>query len=219
METTYIIVACYPDKGMKSCGSKGLLNFADRRLMDYQIDWLAKTSSSNIVIIADFDYMKIQKHYHQYNTINANGKNPVRIACENYPDRNLCFVDYGCIFGKENLRKFTFLTSEIMCIKNPQKNNNLDVGCTIHNGYIEHMFFDLPSNKFCNIFSITAQDSKKIVDSIDFHNHNLLYFEILNLLIYHHSVIKPVYIEKDFIYFNNMRQKNAINKFIKKIRS
>jgi hypothetical protein len=80
------------------------------------------------------------------------------------------------------------------------------------------MFFDLPKNKFCNIFTINKEDNHKINNNKNFQKNNLLYFEFYNLLIKLESKISPVYSTNQFIYFNNMRQKNAINKFITKYR-
>lgn len=212
----YVILACYPDKGMKSCGSKGLLPFHNKKLLEHQINWIKNTTNSdNIIIIADFDFHKILKSLdNRLNLIFANGSNPVLECCKHIPDGNICFIDYGCVFDPKLLLNLTYKQSEIVCIKNANTTNNLDIGCTISNDYIEHIFFDLPSNKFCNIFTITKEDRVKINTLDDFHN-NLLYFEIINILIHHRSIIKPVFIPNNFIYFNHMRQKNAINKFIK----
>ncbi len=210
----YIIIACYPDKGMKSYGSKGLIKFENKSLLDHQISWIKKYSKNKIIIIADFDIQKLHKHFDsQIQIIDSEQKNPIGVCCRKFTDKKLCFIDYGCVFDKKVLCNLGCETSEIVCSKATTKNTNLDVGCTINNGYIENMFLDLPNNKFCNIFTISKNDSEVISKCLT--NNNLLYFEIINLLIDSGSKVKPVYLD-NFLYFNNMRQKNAINKFIKK---
>jgi len=209
----YVIIACYPDKGMKSHGSKGLIKFENKSLLDHQIEWIRKYNS-DIVIIANFDIQKLQKHFNNtIQIIDPDQKNPIGICCEKFPDKKLCFIDYGCVFDSKILSLLNCETSQIVCSKGTSKNNNLEVGCTINNGYIENMFLDLPNNKFCNMFTIEQKDNSKIKNILK--NNNFLYFEIINLLIDSGSIIKPVYLD-NFLYFNNMRHKNAINKFIKK---
>lgn len=214
----YIIVACQPDKGIKSYGSKGLIYFKDRRLLEHQIEWIRKNNhKSKICIIADFDYYKIHKNIIDIEIIYANGKNPVSMCCSLFKNKNLCFIDYGCVFKSSELLNFTFQNSEILCCKKDNNSYaNLEIGCTISNNSIEHMFFDLPKNKFCNIFTINKKDNMKINNNNIFQKNNLLYFEFFNLLIHFGSVISPVYTTTNFLYFNNMRQKNAINNFITK---
>lgn len=215
-KTHYVIIACYPDKGMKSCGSKGLINFNNKKLLDHQIDWIKNTLNTNdISIVAHFDYNKLSRSLdNKINIIDTNGENPISKCCDSIPDGHICFIDYGCIFDAKILFDLTFKQSEIICIKNANSTNNLDIGCTISDDYIEHIFFDLPQNKFCNIFTVIQKDRLKIKNLTNFHN-NLLYFEIMNMLIQNRCSVKPIFITNNFIYFNNMRQKNAINKFIK----
>lgn len=217
----YVIIACYPDKGMKSCGSKGLIHFQNQKLLDHQISWISKHTKNPILVIANFDYPKILKSINRPNIkiIDNLGENPVVKACQILENKKLCFIDYGCIFDNKIFKDIELsVSSTVFCIKN-STNNNLDVGCIIQNDYIEHMFFDLPKNKFCNIFTISKHDCDKIISNESFNNKNLLYFEIFNLLINQNSKIKPIFIKENFIYFNNMRQKNAVNKFIKKYTS
>lgn len=214
-EICYIIIACYPDKGMKSYGSKGLIKFDNKSLLDHQITWIKKHTQKNIFIVADFDIQKLQKHFDNttIKVIDSENKNPIVLCCDKFIGKRLCFIDYGCVFDQKILSSLKCETTEIVCSQKLYKDNNLDVGCTISGGYIENMFIDLPNNKFCNIFTISPQDTKKI--SSRNITQNLLYFEIINLLIDNGSKVKPIYLD-NFLYFNNMRQKNAINKFIKK---
>jgi len=220
-DVRYVILACYPDKGMKSAGSKGLLYFDQKRLLEFQISSIKKNhKSKKITVIVEFDHQRVQKAINEIDpkidVIVSENQSPISIACSKHPQENLCFIDYGCVFNKSLIDQLTFKTSEIVCVKDSSHHNNLDVGCTIDNGYIQHMFLDLPKNKFSNIFAINKTDSQKINSNKVFQKHNLLYFEILNLLIYYESLLKPIFINDHFIFFNHMRQKNAINKFVKK---
>jgi hypothetical protein len=79
------------------------------------------------------------------------------------------------------------------------------------------MYLDLPEDKFCNIFYLKEQEIKIIKNEDFFKRKNLLYFEIINKLIENNSIFNKQQVSlKDFIYFNNTRQKNGISKFIKK---
>ena len=215
---TYVILACFPDKGMKSLGSKGLMVFQNKKLLQHQISWIKKAKKTNqeILIICDFDYQKIYKLLNGLaSVIEVTDFNPIYTACMNSKNTDICFIDYGCLFKPELLKKLENTeTSNIVTIQN---NNDLDVGCVCDDNKIEHMFFDLPHNKFCNIFYLKQKEIETIKNHIFFRRKNLLYFEIINKLIEYNFIFNKnqVYL-KDFIYFNNTRQKNGISKFIKK---
>lgn len=215
---TYIIIACNIDKGMKSFGSKGLMVFNNKRLLDYQISWIKKqkAKTSEIIIVSDFDNHKIQKAFGKnLKIIDNHGFNPVYFGCSKASSSNICFIDYGCLFNPlvihrvDSLRDSTIITTD--------KCADLNVGCITQQDKVEHMFLDLPNNKFCNMFFLAEKDTTKIKEEVFYRRHNLLYFEIINRLVDSGSLINKSKIDpKDFAYFNNMRQKNAISRFIKK---
>lgn len=218
---TYAIMACYPDKGMKSYGSKGLFSFNSKKIFEYQFEWIIshnKAKDYEIILICDFDYSKIKKILDpKINIYLTNNFNPVYIACSKALYDEVVCVDYGCLFKPKVLDEIAQDSSSILCTKNTE-DYFLDSGCIIKNDIIEHIFLDLPENKFSNIFSISKKDKQKILNNKKFQYFNLLYFEIINMLIDSGSIIKAKMIDhKDFLYFTQMRQKNAINKFIKKI--
>lgn len=217
---TYVILACYPDRGMKSYGSKGLMIFNKKKLFEYQISAiqkLNKTDDYEIIIICNFDYQKIIKAVgNKVNVIQLDSeKNPIHQACCASKNSRILFLDYGLIFNKKALSDIELSDqSEILCTN--AKNNNLEVGCVIGQYGIEHLFLGLDSHKFCNLFYICDNDYEKIIANNSYHAYNLLYFEIINQLISTGSRVTARHTNnKNFFYFNSMRQKNGINKFIK----
>ncbi len=211
----YIIVACNPDKGMKSFGSKGLMIFNNKKLLEHQICWIKNhKKTANITILSDFDFTKIQKLMPDITVINTGDINPVFKGCSLY-DHGICFIDYGCLFDPSLLKQLD--SSKNSTIITTEKLSNLQIGCIANNSNIEHMFFDLPKDKFCNIFYLSPKDVSKIKDNESLKRKNLLSFEIMNYLVDSGSVVNIQRINyKEFLYFNNMRQKNAISKYIKK---
>lgn len=218
-EVSYIIIACYPDKGMKSYGNKSLMEFNKKKLLQYQIDSIRKDKNSKsyeIIVISDFETLKLQKYFdNQVKIISLGSHNPIYTGCINSSYSHLVFIDYGCLFDNKILKHF-ICDSAVLCAK-PNKTNNLDIGCIVNNSSVKHMFFDLPEHKFCNMFSLCANDKKKILQNPKLSYFNLLAFEMINALIESGSNFGTHNVNSDsFLYFNNMRQKNAANKFVKK---
>lgn len=218
---TYAIMACYPDKGMKSQGSKGLLSFDEKKLFEHQLEWIKKNNKNNyeIILVCDFDIYKIKKTLtHKISIYEIEDHNPIFTACNYAKYEKIIFIDYGCVFKPKILSDIKQNNqSSILCLEK-NTNDNVDTGCIIVQNRVEHLYLDLESNYFTNIFSLCSEDKQKILGDSKYKNFNLLYFEILNMLISSGSTINSSFIDhKDFIYFTQMRQKNAINKFIKNI--
>lgn len=216
-KTTYVIIACGIDKGMKSFGSKGLMTFHNKKLLDHQISWIKKKpKNTEIIIVANFDYFRLKRSFGQtVKVVDSASYNPIYAGCNEARNGDICFIDYGCLFDPaliqkvDNFKNSTIITTD--------KSADLNVGCIVHQDQIEHMFLDLPQDKFCNAFFLSENDTNKIKQEPFYQRHNLLYFEIINKLVDTGSVISRSKIDnKDFIYFNNMRQKNVISRFIKK---
>jgi len=219
---TYAIIACYPDKGMKSYGSKSLMSFNNIQLLDYQISTIHRMHkikhNYEIIVICDFDFSKIDKLFnHKARIIQLSDNNSVFTACSEASYKNIIFIDYGCVFNQkilENLLKEQ--TAQILCIKK-YDHGKLDVGCLNNQNNI-YMYLDLPDNKFCNMFCLLESNIMDILSNqIRYSVKNLLYFEIINMLVEDGHKIQISYANTDgYIYFNNMGQKNAIKKFISK---
>lgn len=219
-EISYIIVACYPDKGMKSCGSKSLLDFGKKKLLQYQLDAISKNKlpNSEILVISDCDTFKIRKLLQtQGKVIPLENYNPIYTGCLYAKYKNIVFIDYGCVF-KSTIIKTKKNIDDQSCVVCIDKQPKLDIGCIIDKNEIQHIFYDLPNNKFAKIFYLCEQDKKKILLNKNLSYFNLLPFEIINSLIETGSVFTINNIRsEDFIYFNHMRQKNDVTKFIKKL--
>jgi hypothetical protein len=221
---TYAIIACYIDKGMKSRGSKSLIEFNKQKLLDYQIQQIKSGHKSKIpyeiIIVTNFDSQKIEKIFaRKIRVCELNKKiNPIIRACEFSKYKNIFFIDYGCVFNKslieltqKNIKSSYIITTNL-------KKTELDIGIIYDHKtkLVQHMFFDLP-DKFTNMFFLQESFINKLLSESLVHRHNLMYFEILNYLvdqncdIYNYRVAANSF----FIYFNNMRQKNGISKFIK----
>lgn len=215
---SYVIVACYPDKGMKSYGSKSLLEFSKKKLLQYQIECIRSIHNINyeIIVISDFETNKLQKYFgEQAKIVCLQDKNPIYLGCELAKHSHIVFIDYGCLFNRHILKH---LLKDSCIITNNNKNLKLDVGCITEKNIVKHMFFDLPEHRFCNIFSITSENKNKILQVRGFDYFNLLSFEIINMLIDLGGRFKLYSVDSsDFLFFNHMRQKNAVSKFIKNI--
>jgi len=216
---SYIIVACYPDKGMKSYGSKSLIDFNKKKLIEYQIEQIYKIhKKAEIIIISDFEINKFNKIFNQKITVIELKKyNPIYLGCKFAKNNLTVFIDYGCIFKSTAIEKL--VGTSILCFDNSiSKKTTPQIGCIVENNDLKHIFLDLPDNKFCNIFALSHEDKNKILQNTDFGYNNLLSFEIVNKLIASGSSFNVKFIKNnDLIHFNSMRQKNAVNKFIKTI--
>lgn len=220
---TYAIIGCYVDKGMKSKGSKFLFNFNSQKLLDFQIKQIKDSNKNNknyeIIVITNFETQKIQKLFgNQIKVIDTEiDTNPIIKICQLSLYKNIFFIDYGCVYTKKIIDKIPINKSFIVSTLT-HKNNKLDIGITVdYNDNVEHLFFDLPDKKFTNMFFLKNDVVEFLLKQKTVHRNNLMYFEILNYVLDNGFKIKNQLINNDmFIYFNHMRQKNGINKFITK---
>lgn len=225
MGITYAIIACYIDKGMKSKGSKCLIEFNKTKLLDYQIEKILAAHNSRtpyeIIIITDFETQKIIKYFgKKIKVINFNNDiNPVAKACNEAAYGRIFFIDYGCIYSADLIKNICAQNKSVIISSKNNKISKLDIGATIDysNNTVQHLFFDLPnSTKFTNMFLLDKQSTNQIKKNKNLHRFNLMYFEILNNLIsLNHKIYSLQIKDTSFIFFNNTRQKNAITKFIK----
>lgn len=222
---TYAIMGCGIDKGMKSKGSKSLIEFNKQKLLDYQINqiYLAHQNINinyEIIYITNFEYLKIEKLFkHKIDVYELeNNKNPVIKACGLSKYGNIFFIDYGCVFEQSTLVK-SIIKSQSTIFGSKTVNQNLDIGILSEKpDVVKSLFFDLSDDKFANMFFLCEHHVQHILNNKNLYRNNLMYFEILNSIIDEQS--KNIYYKSIkntlFIYFTNKRQKNGISKFIKK---
>lgn len=225
MGITYAIIACYIDKGMKSKGSKSLIEFNKIKLLDYQIEKILIAHNNcipyEIIIITDFETQKIIKYFgKKIKVVNFNNDiNPVAKACYEAAYSNIFFIDYGCIYSADLIKNTCSQNQSVVISSKNNKISKLDIGVTTDysNNTVQHLFFDLPNNtKFANMFLLDSQGTNQIKKNKNLHRYNLMYFEILNNLIsLNHKMYSLQIKDTSFIFFNNTRQKNAIIKLIK----
>jgi hypothetical protein len=222
---TYAIMGCNIDKGMKSKGSKSLIEFNKKRLIDYQINQINlahenKNIDYEIVIITNFEYSKIEKLYGNKLSVYEleTEKNVVIKGCEISKYKSIFFIDYGCVFESEAIIK-TLEQVRSTVLGSKSLNNNLEMGISIDKSdSIHSLFFDLSEKRFSNMFFLCEHHIKYLLNNKDLHRSNLMYFEIINTIIddQAHKIYYQQIKNNLFIYFNNTRQKNGISKFIKK---
>jgi choline kinase len=222
-DTTYVILACNIDKGMKSKGSKGLIEINNNKIFDYQINnimlaYKNKSISYEIIIITNFEKEKTEKYIADKARVFGpkKNKNTIVSACELAKYDNIFFIDYGCLYSTSFIKKFTKPTNPFILISK-DKRNKLEIGVLCNKTSVENMFFDLSNKLFANIFLLNKKQKSIIINNKQLHRKNLLEFEVLNSLIDYGEVLNYVQTSnEEYIYFNNMRQKNEISKFLKK---
>lgn len=216
---SYLILAGHPDKGMKSLGSKSLMLFNNKKLLDHQINTINRFNKNNtnyeIIVVSSFDTIKLQKNFRNIKIVDCLEYNPIYTGCLEAQYKNIVFIDYGCVFNEKILSAIKLDHSSVLCLST-NRDNTLNVGCISDESYnLINMFFDLPNNKFCNIFHMNEYSIHKIISSTKYSIKNLLYFEIINMLVASNETFKISNINNNYIYFNSMRQTNAITKFYK----
>jgi hypothetical protein len=223
-KTTFIILSFSQDKGMKSKGPKGLIEINNKKIFDYQIKSIFLSQKQlkeeyEILILTNFACDKIYKIMNEKAIIHCidEEKNPIAEGFSLASSNDVFFIDHGCVFSPEVIKK---------CMKNnlptiiSAKNKNLDIGivCEKFKKNVQHMFFDLSAKKFANMFYLQKKQKKIIENNKNLQQKNLMYFEIINYLIEKKEVINEYVVDSgEFMYFNNMRQKNELSKFIKKL--
>ena len=175
---------------MKSKGSKSLIEFGNKKLLDYQIDKITKnnkhTKSYEIIVITNFEYHKIAKSFQDKVIVHHLDENinPVAKICELSKYKNIFFIDYGCLYTKETIDNKIEKNNKSTVFITKNKNTKLDIGVLLNaNNTARHLFFDLPNQKFTNMFFLCQADVMAILKNKKMYQENLMYFEILNYLV------------------------------------
>jgi hypothetical protein len=201
-------------KGMKSLGSKALLNIKHSTVvLDYQIQQLRKINDAcRIYVGAGFECDKIRKVASKYKNvhvianpdyINTNQVKLIKTLIENEFDSNnsLLVVSNGVLLKNMSIKSYG--SSKIFLIDKPKINFN--IGCNESESF-NYLFYDLPIPwSECVLFDpIAINNIKKLYSK---HNIDQLFlFELINSLADNHKTV----FEKNFILKKNIMKINTI---------
>lgn len=190
---TFIIIADTPGYRMKSYGPTSLINFKNKKLIDIQIEAIAKTFKRyEIIVCCGFDVDKVYKHIRQnhssinvrivenqlYN--NSNSCESTRIALNNTTNSKIFVIDGSLIFTHEVFKNrikdsHVYTESSVPC-------PNLEVGININEDDIIEFFSYGGIHCWSEILYLGNKENieffKKIVSNLDFKNKFI--FEALN---------------------------------------
>jgi len=186
-----IIPAAGQGLRMKSCGVKSLISLTSQiNVIQNQLNIIQnKFRSYEVILVTGFQSERLMK-----NTPN----DIVKIENEHYEDTNVCrsigiglkaattnkvIIIYGdLVFNKQALDvKFNKGSTLIIDSSNTMTDN--EVGCTIDNGKIEQVLYDLP-NKWAQIAYFTNTELELLKKlAYDRNNDKLYGFELINEII------------------------------------
>lgn len=204
---TCIVIADKFKKGMKSQGCAGLLPYKKSVLFQQQYSTIKSVfPKSNIVYVYGFDSKRFSSFMHN----ESNHKDLICIPNKAY-DRyghgyslSLCKdhikASDQCLilFGYDQIDKNLLSTikkrsKHSLAIIN--RNSHSRLGCTINNDQVNHIFFDL-ANPVADVYFLMQPEVGKLLEVLDYSDktYNLFLFEIINHIILHNGIIKPVFI-------------------------
>jgi choline kinase len=208
-----VILATLPDNGIKSLGSKSLLPFRGKYLIEHQLEAIRhglKNKKYDITIMSGFDNQRmikslssIAKKYdikiikQDYTTnLNFGGSLIESIGYSRYP--NILSINYGVLFKPSIISSIvqTKETNKVTVSNNHSYNSNIKVGCYDENNKIVNLFYNLGNKKYMDINYWTAPTVKFIQNNISFQDyHNRFIFELVNLLINHNYIFESLSVD------------------------
>lgn len=226
MKINALIIASEITKGMKSIGSRSLLDICENsKVIDQQIQSL-KTIHKNIhiTIACGYEYDKVSQYVQKYKNVDTiyndrykttNEAENVRIYFEHYPDIDNLFIINGGILVKKYASSYLKIKNSCSTIflLNGQK-NNFTLGCS-NTEKIEYIFYDLE-----HAWSECIYLSKKDIDLmrsyiVDNNNINQRYlFEIINTVLGSEPIGKTFMHKKDIMKITNIHDIQKAKSFI-----
>ena len=191
-----LIIAPEITKGMKSLGSKALLNIKNSvSILDYQIQELKKLHKNiNIFIATGFESDKIKKVATKYSNIEiienknyeiSNQAKCLSIFSSLYSSERLLIISNGILFKNQTFDCFDNNHSKIFVID--KQKNNFTIGCN-SGEQLNYLFYDLPT-PWTECLLLNKQSIETVRDISENHNIDHLYlFEIINLMIEKHHI-------------------------------
>jgi hypothetical protein len=222
-----IILATLPDNGIKSLGSKCLLPFKGRYLIEHQLDIIRsalKNTYYDITIMSGFDSQRLCKSIQYYcdkfdiKLIKQNNDSQLNFAGSflkglNYAKyEDIVSINYGALFNKNIITNLVNNTHHNMVsiTKNHSINENIKIGCSLNTTNIINIFYNLGNYKYLDINYWTPKTIRYIKKHIVFDDHkNKFMFELINLLHEHNFDFK--YYEndpKDCIFIDSLKMLN-----------
>lgn len=206
MTINALIIAPEITKGMKSIGSKALLEIKNKQsVIDYQIQQLKSISKYiNITIATGFDNEKISRHISQYTSVNiifnseyknTNEAASLQLYLKEYDIDNLLIINNGILLKNNPItQKCLENTSSKIFLLNNSK-SHFNIGCN-KNHSLEYLFYDLDEPwSECVFLNYKAISSLKTI--ISKHNIDQMFiFEIINEILSMKNTFEKKYIDK-----------------------
>ncbi len=226
MKINALIIASEITKGMKSIGSRSLLNICDNiKVIDQQIQSL-KTIHKNIhiTVACGYEHDKVSEHIKKYKNVDAiyndqyritNEAENLRLYFEHYADIENLFMINGGVLIKKNCRSYSNINKDksIIFLLNGQK-NNFELGCS-NTKQIEYIFYDLEHTWSEFIFlsknEISILRDYLIVNS----NINQKYmFELINTVLNYNPIDKVFMSKRDVMKIASIQDIQKAKNFI-----
>lgn len=222
--TSVVILATLPDSGIKSLGSKSLLTFKGKYLIEHQLDAIRqglRNKKYDITIMSGFDSQRmikflspICKKYdiqivkqNYENNLNFGGSLIDSISHTKY--KNILSINYGLLFKPNIISAMVkdHSRNTVVVSNNHSYNSNLKVGCYDQNNQVVNLFYNLGEKKYLDINYWGANTVDFIKKNLFFaNNHNRFIFELVNLLIgYGHSFDSLVVDPKHCLLIDSMK--------------
>lgn len=218
-----IIVAPEITKGMKSIGSKALLEVNKKSILDHQIHYLNRYYPHNHICIATgFEHDKIKKRTSRYHNVSysfnpeyesTNQGKSIELYLKEYDPTNLLIINNGILFNSK-----LFIPEESTMYAFKKTKPGFNIGFNELGSNVYYVFYDLPKPWAECIFldNNTIQKLKFIISRKKI--SQLFLFEILNLLIDSDTKLTSTIInQKDILKINNHKDLNKLKNYEKNI--
>lgn len=217
-------------KGMKSVGPKALLKSKKaKELINYQIDSV-KDKNIDIYIILGFGSEKVKRKIdHQKVSIidnalydSTNDGYALELILKNYDcDKyNGCMiVNSGILFNKDIkldiINSVKYNQSKIYYFNHTDTNDSFQIGLTIIDSYVQHMFFNLSNNIWNEIIYLDNHSVNQYKKIYNPSMRNMFLFEFINKSIDQGIIYQPIKVKySNVIKISSIKDANKIKELI-----